>query len=42
MTNALAGRDPAPGIPKVLIINYTLDGKTVTKTIAENGRIPWE
>ncbi|MFT5109254.1 MAG: putative heme-binding domain-containing protein [Pseudoalteromonas tetraodonis] len=42
MTNALAGRDPAPGIPKVLIIKYTLDGKTVTKTIAENSRIPWE
>jgi len=41
MTNDLAGRDPAPGIVKVLIIKYKLDGKTYTKTVKENNSVPW-
>jgi hypothetical protein len=42
ITNVFAGRDPAPGTLKVLIIKYKINGKIVTKTIKENSSIPWE
>jgi len=42
MSNDLAGRDPAPGTRKVLILKYTLDGKAMTKTIPENGSVRWK
>jgi len=42
MTNILAGKDPAPGTVKALVIKYSINGKTVTKTVRENDTIPWE
>lgn len=41
ITNELAGRDPAPGIRKVLTLKYTIDGKAHTKTVNENDTIRW-
>jgi hypothetical protein len=38
--NALAGRDPAPGLPKQLVVRYSLDGGPPrTHTVAENQRL---
>ena len=37
MTNKLAGKDPAGGVFKVLLLTYNHKGKTVTKKIKENG-----
>jgi putative heme-binding domain-containing protein len=42
ITNDLAGRDPASGVVKVLELSYTLNGKTVTKTIRENDTVRFE
>ena len=39
--NDLAGKDPAPGVVKVLVIKYKLNGKEFTKTIGENATIKW-
>ena len=33
ITNELAGKDPAPRVAKVLVLKYTLDGKTIERTI---------
>ena len=41
MTNAVAGRDPAGGIVKVLELKYKLDGKVYEKTVRENGTVPF-
>lgn len=41
ISNDLVGRDPAPGIVKTLTLKYTLDGKTITKTVRENETIRW-
>jgi putative heme-binding domain-containing protein len=41
MTNGLAGKDPAPSVHKFLTVKYTLNGKTVTKTVKENESIAW-
>ena len=38
-SNSAAGRDPASGIVKVLELTYKLNGKTITKTIPENGTL---
>ncbi len=35
VTNNFFGRDPVPGIVKVLVITYTLDGEEHTKMIPE-------
>ncbi|QDT59338.1 Cytochrome c [Stieleria bergensis] len=40
--NDLVGKDPAPGIVKALTLKYTLDGKTITKTVPENQTIQWK
>jgi putative heme-binding domain-containing protein len=37
MTNKLAGKDPAGGVFKVLVLSYKHKGETVTKKIKENG-----
>jgi hypothetical protein len=37
MTNALAGRDPAYGVVKTLMLKYKLNGKEISKTINEFG-----
>jgi putative heme-binding domain-containing protein len=42
ITNDVAGKDPAPGIVKNLVIRYSIQGKTVTKTVGENNTIPWQ
>ena len=42
ISNELVGRDPAPGIVKTLKLKYTLDGKTITKTVKENKTIHWK
>ncbi len=39
ITNTFTGRDPAPGIPKVLILKYKFNGKTFSKKIKENGLV---
>ena len=39
MTNQVAGRDPAPGVVKVLELKYKLDGDLVEKTVRENGTV---
>jgi len=39
ITNTFAGRDPAPGTPKVLLLKYKFNGKTISKTIRENGLV---
>lgn len=36
ITNTFAGKDPAPGITKVLLLKYKFNGKAVSKTIKEN------
>ncbi len=36
ISNDLAGRDPAPGIPKKLQLKYTLNGQERTHLLAEN------
>ena len=41
MTNAVAGKDPAPGTVKVLQLTYKLDGKLVEKTVRENAAVPF-
>ena len=38
-TNAIAGRDPAHGTEKYLILEYTLNGKLIKKTVPENVKI---
>jgi hypothetical protein len=38
-TNTLAGRDPLYLTPKTLIVEYTLDGKSITKSVPENGML---
>jgi len=42
ISNNLVGRDPAPGIVKTLTLKYTLDGKSITKTVRENETIRWK
>jgi len=39
ITNTLAGRDPAGGIKKVLLLKYKFNGKTFSKKIKENGLV---
>jgi len=39
ITNTFAGKDPAPGIKKVLLLKYKFNGKTFSKTIRENGLV---
>ena len=39
ITNTFAGRDPAPGTPKVLLLKYKFNGKTFSKKIRENGLV---
>jgi hypothetical protein len=39
MTNTFAGRDPAGGTVKVLILKYKFNGKTISKKIGENGLV---
>jgi len=39
ITNTFAGRDPAPGTPKVLLLKYKFNGKTFSKKIKENGLV---
>ena len=39
MTNGVAGGDPAPGTPKVLLLKYKFNGKEISKKIAENGMV---
>jgi putative heme-binding domain-containing protein len=39
MTNSVAGGDPAPGTPKVLMLKYKFNGKEISKKIAENGMV---
>jgi|TARA_B110000495_G_scaffold107036_1_gene92475 putative heme-binding domain-containing protein len=41
VSNAIAGKDPAPGIVKVLEITYEFNGKKRTKTIKEMRKIAW-
>ena len=36
VTNQFAGRDPARGIPKALVLEYRLNGKKIVATIQEN------
>jgi putative heme-binding domain-containing protein len=42
ITNALAGKDPASGVVKVLELSYKLNGKTIRKTIKENETLYFE
>ena len=39
ITNTVAGRDPAGGIKKVLLLKYKFNGKTISKKIGENGLV---
>jgi putative heme-binding domain-containing protein len=39
MTNGVAGGDPAPGTPKVLMLKYKFNGKAISKQIPENGTV---
>ncbi len=39
ITNELAGKDPAPGTVKVLLLKYKFNGKEITKKITENGTV---
>jgi putative heme-binding domain-containing protein len=39
ITNVFAGRDPAPGIAKVLLLKYKFNSKKISKTIMENGLV---
>jgi putative heme-binding domain-containing protein len=41
MTNTVAGRDPAPGVKKVLLLRYKLNGKLLERKIGENGTVPF-
>ena len=41
MTNTVAGRDPAGGVIKVLLLKYKLNGKIIEKKVPENGRVPF-
>jgi putative heme-binding domain-containing protein len=41
MTNTVAGRDPASGVMKVLLLKYKLNGKIIEKKVPENGRVPF-
>jgi putative heme-binding domain-containing protein len=41
MTNTVAGRDPAGGVKKVLILKYKLNGKIIEKKVPENGTVPF-
>ena len=41
MSNQLAGKDPAPGVVKTLKLTYKLNGKTITKSVSENAKIPF-
>ena len=41
MTNTVAGRDPASGTKKVLLLKYKLNGKLLEKTVPENGIVPF-
>lgn len=40
MTNDVAGKDPAPGTMKVLLLKYKLDDKLFEKEVPENGELP--
>ena len=39
ISNKIAGRDPAPGVVKQLMLEYKQDGKIHKKTIPENGLV---
>jgi putative heme-binding domain-containing protein len=39
ITNVFAGRDPAGGTAKVLVLEYKFNGKKISKTIKENGLV---
>ena len=39
ITNTFAGRDPASGTVKVLLLKYKFNGKTMSKKIPENGLV---
>ncbi|MDA0725050.1 MAG: c-type cytochrome [Verrucomicrobia bacterium] len=39
ITNVFAGRDPAGGTAKVLVLEYKFNGKKISKTINENGLV---
>ena len=39
ITNTFAGRDPAGGTTKVLVLKYKFNGKTISKKIGENGLV---
>jgi putative heme-binding domain-containing protein len=39
ITNTFAGKDPAPGTTKVLILKYKFNGKTISKKIREGGLV---
>jgi hypothetical protein len=39
ITNTLAGRDPAGGTVKVLLLKYKFNGKTISKKISEGGLV---
>ena len=39
ITNTFAGRDPASGTVKVLLLKYKFNGKTISKKIPENGLV---
>jgi putative heme-binding domain-containing protein len=41
MSNAVAGRDPAPGVVKTLQLQYTPAGQLMEKTVRENGIVPF-
>ena len=41
ISNNIAGKDPAPGVPKVLVIKYKLNGKVITKKVKENTAVSW-
>jgi putative heme-binding domain-containing protein len=42
VSNNYAGKDPAPGVVKVLQLTYKINGKTVTKTYGENGTVDFQ
>ena len=39
ITNTFAGKDPAPGTTKVLILKYKFNGKMISKKIREGGLV---
>ena len=41
ITNTVAGGDPAPGVKKVLLLKYKMDGKLMEKKVAENSAVPF-